>query len=67
MKHIEAMVKRSCTWAICLCHHAELPFRELFKRLDGPTTGWFFFIIIIVFHAVCEAVDANIIESGIVV
>ena len=26
-----------------------------------------FFIIIIVFYAVCEAVDANIIESGIVV
>lgn len=37
--NFEKHVKRPLQWCVCLLHFNELPFRHLFKYLDGETTG----------------------------
>ena len=39
MAKLESMLGRPLTRAICLTHQAELPYRALFKTLDGQTKG----------------------------
>ena len=39
MAQLEKLLGRPLSRAICLLHQAELPYRALFKRLDGQTTG----------------------------
>ena len=36
---LEKAPKRKLYWSICLLHTNELPFRNIFTSLDGPTTG----------------------------
>ena len=36
---LEKSLGRRLLWSICLLHTNELPFRNLFTTLDGPTTG----------------------------
>ena len=36
---LEEKLKRKLHWSICLFHHAELPMRNLFIFLDGPTVS----------------------------
>ena len=36
---VELMINRSITSAVCMLHMNELPFRKLFKSIDGPTAG----------------------------
>ena len=37
MAILEARLGRSFSRVVCLCHHAELPYRALFRSLDGGT------------------------------
>ena len=39
MAQLERIINRPLTRVVCLNHQAELPFRALFKKLDGQTTG----------------------------
>ncbi|XP_043197408.1 uncharacterized protein LOC122388524 [Amphibalanus amphitrite] len=39
MACFERLLGRPLQRLVCLCHHAELPFRALFQHLDGKTTG----------------------------
>lgn len=43
MAELEKLLGRPLTRIVCLNHHAELPFRALFRVLDGHTTGPFSF------------------------
>ena len=43
MAHLERLLGRRLTRVVCLNHQAELPYRALFKKLDGGTTGPFSF------------------------
>src|SRR5215469_3200313 len=36
---IEESLEKPVQWLVCLLHCNELPFREIFKTLDGGTTG----------------------------
>ena len=39
MACFERLLGRPLQRLVCLCHHAELPFRALFQHLDGKTSG----------------------------
>lgn len=39
IRNIEVRMGRPLQWFICLLHFNELPYRHLFKHLDGETTG----------------------------
>ena len=39
MACLERMLGRPLTRIVCLCHQAELPYRALFRSLDGDTKG----------------------------
>jgi hypothetical protein len=39
IRQLELAINRPVQWLICMLHLNELPFREVFKRLDGQTAG----------------------------
>lgn len=39
IRNIELRLKQPLHWFICLIHFNELPFRHLFSKIDGETTG----------------------------
>ena len=39
MRHLEEKLQRPLQWIICLLHFNELPFKHLFKKIDGFATG----------------------------
>ena len=43
MAELEQLLGRPLSRVVCLNHHAELPYRSLFRALDGQTTGPFSF------------------------
>lgn len=39
IRQLEVALKHPLQWLICMLHLNELPFREVFKIVDGPTSG----------------------------
>ena len=39
IRHLEVLLGRAIQWSICLLHASEIPFRDLFKIVDGVSTG----------------------------
>lgn len=39
IRQLEVAIKRPVQWLVCMLHLNELPFREVFKRLDAQTAG----------------------------